>query len=222
MKEVLDIVWKRFVLDMPHSVSVKYLIPSQLRNHMETGEAFDVLIVSAEFIDLLARDGVVLPQSETAVGRIGIGVAIKAGNPRPDISTVEAFKQVMLNARSISYTSGTIAGSHIAAVMERLGIAEEMKPKTKLSSGGGQNPRAVAAGEVEYGISVMSDIQPVDGVELLGPLPSELQKYITWKGGVTVKAQDQKAGLEFLRFLTSDDFAAIFREKWIEPLLGRD
>ena len=115
---------------------------------------------------------------------------------------------------------GTAAGAHIASIMERLGIAEEMKPKTKLMGGGGQNPKAVAAGEVELGISVIPDIQPVAGAELLGPLPAELQKYIDWHGAVSVASVQEQLARAYLRFLTTADAAPVFKKKWIEPLFG--
>ena len=221
MKEVLDELGPKFENLSGHKVSVRYLIPGPLRRQMEGGEHFDVLIVSAELLDALVHEGKVFAGSSTAVGRVGIGVSIKTGAPKPDISTVAAFRQTMLNAKSISYTDGTAAGAHIASVMERLGIAEEMKPKTKLMGGGGQNPKAVAAGEVELGISVIPDIQPVLGAELLGPLPAELQKYIDWRGAVTVASVQERLARAYLRFLTTADAAPVFKKKWIEPLLGQ-
>ena len=188
---------------------------------MASGEHFDVLIVSAQLLDALIHEGKVTAGSSTAIGRVGIGVSIKSGAPKPDISTVAAFKQTMLNAKSISYTNGTAAGTHIANIMQRLGIAEEMKPKTKLMGGGGQNPKAVAAGEVELGISVIPDIQPVQGAELLGPLPAELQKYIDWHGAVSVASDQEQLARAYLRFLTTADAAPVFKDKWIEPLMGQ-
>jgi molybdate transport system substrate-binding protein len=221
MKEVLDDLGPKFATLSRHNVSVQYLIPDPLRSRMERGEHFDVLIVSAELLNALSHEKKIIANSATALGRVGIGVSIKAGAPKPDISTVAAFKQTMLNAKSISYTNGTAAGAHIASIMQRLGIAEEMKSKTKLMGGGGQNPKAVAAGDVELGISVIPDIQPVRGAELLGPLPAELQKYIDWYGAVTVASAQEQLARAYLRFLTTADAAPIFREKWIEPLLGR-
>ena len=221
MKEVLDVLGAKFETLSGHKVSVQYLIPGPLRQRMASGEHFDVLIVSAQLLDALIHEGKVMAGSSTAIGRVGIGVSIKSGAPKPDISTVAAFKQTMLNAKSISYTNGTAAGTHIANIMQRLGIAEEMKPKTKLMGGGGQNPKAVAAGEIELGISVIPDIQPVQAAELLGPLPAELQKYIVWRGAVTVASDIEQLARAFLRFLTTADAAPVFKDKWIEPLMGQ-
>ncbi len=152
------------------------------------------------------------------IARVGIGVAIRAGADRPDISTVAAFKQSLLRAKSISYTGGSSAGIYLAGLMERLGIAEQMKPKTKVLGGGGQNPKAVAAGDVELGLSIISDILPVAGAELLGPLPPDLQHYVMLTGGVSVAATERAEANALLTFLKGSSAAAAFKSKGYEPV----
>ena len=123
---------------------------------------FDMAVTTGQVVEYLTQ----LTVRTLDIARTGTGVAIRAGAPKPDISTAEAFKRTLLNAKSISYTKGSTAGLYLASLMERLGIAEEMKTKTKLLGGGGQNPKAVAAGEVELGLSIIPDILVVPGVEV--------------------------------------------------------
>jgi molybdate transport system substrate-binding protein len=148
---------------------------------------------------------------------MGIGVAVRAGAPKPDIATVEAFKQTLLNAKSISYTRDSAAGIYLASMLTHLEIAEEMKPKTKLMGGGGQNPRAVAAGEVELGLSVIGDILPIAGAELLGPLPGELQRYVAVALGVGTTAREPGAAKALITFLTAPTAAPVYKAKGLEP-----
>jgi molybdate transport system substrate-binding protein len=157
---------------------------------------FDVVVTTGEVADYAANQKAVIGDL-VSVAQVGIGVAIKKGAPKPDISTVEAFKNTLLAAQSISYTSGSTAGKYVENLMQRLGIAEQMKPKTRLLGGGGQNPRAVAAGEVELGLSLISDIVPIEGAELLGPLPPEIQYLIVEQAGVGAATKETEAALAF-------------------------
>jgi molybdate transport system substrate-binding protein len=145
-------------------------------------------------------------------------VAIRSDVPKPDISTTAAFKQAMLNAKSISYTKGSTAGAYLASVMKRLGIADEMKQKTKLMGGAGQNPKAVAAGEVEFGLSLISDILAVPQVQVLGPLPPELQKYVVETAGISGATKDRAAADALLVYLKGPTSMAIFKLNGFESV----
>lgn len=191
---------------------------SQLKVPLDAGD-FDVAIFSATTIDDLVKQGKIFADTRTEIARVGIGVAIKKGAPKPDISSAEAFKSALLNAKSISYTKDSGTGRYLPGLLERLGISEEMKPKTKLMEGGGQNPRAVAAGEVELGISVISDIVPVAGVELLGPLPSELQQYTTFTMGVGTTAKEPEPARALVNFLNSPAAIPVIKAQGMEPLI---
>jgi molybdate transport system substrate-binding protein len=190
----------------------------QLKVPLDAGD-FDVGIFSKPTMDNLLKQGKVLADTRAEIARIGVGVAVKKGAPKPDISSAEAFKRALLNAKSISYTKDSGTGKYLASLMERLGIAEEMKPKTKLMGGSGQNPRAVAAGEVELGLSLISDILPVAGVELLGPLPSDLQKYTIVAVGVGTTAKEPEAARALVNFLNSPAAIPVIKAQGMEPLI---
>ena len=178
---------------------------------------FDVIVTTGEVADYAANQKAVIGDL-VSVAQVGIGVAIKKGAPKPDISTVEAFKNTLLAAKSISYTSGSTAGKYLENLMQRLGIAEQMKPKTRLLGGGGQNPRAVAAGEVELGLSLISDIVPIEGAELLGPLPPEIQYLIVERAGVGAATKETEAASAFMKFLKTPPAQKAFRAQGLEPV----
>jgi molybdate transport system substrate-binding protein len=212
MKPVFEELTPQFERASGHKIVVQYGLFDQLRERIEAGD-FDVAITTGKTADYKFIDG-----TRTGIARVGIGVVIRAGAPKPDISTTESFKRALLDAKSISYTKGSTAGTYLAGLMERLGIAEEMKQKTKLMGGGGQNPKAVAAGEIELGLSIISDILPVAGVEVLGPLPPELQNYVMETAGVGIATKDRAAADALIAFLKGPIAKSIFKAKGFEPI----
>lgn len=180
---------------------------------------FDVIVTTGEVADYAENQKAVTGEL-VSVAQVGIGVAIKKGAPKPDISTVDAFKRTLLAAKSISYSGGSTAGKYLENLMQKLGIAEQMKAKTKLLGGGGQqnpNPRAVAAGEVELGLSLISDILPIEGAELLGPLPPEIQYLIVERAGVGATTKEKDAASVFVKFLKTPFAKKAFRSQGFEP-----
>ncbi|HEU5196988.1 MAG TPA: substrate-binding domain-containing protein [Methylomirabilota bacterium] len=164
----------------------------------------DVVIMSDTVIeDTLAKGGVVAG-SRTDIARTGMGVGVRAGAPVPDISTVDALKRALLEAKSIVYVdpaSGATSGVHFASVLQKLGIAEQVKPKTKLVPGG-YPAELVAKGEVDLVVHQISEILPVKGVTLVGPLPKEVQKVTVYAAGVASKSTSAELGRNFIAFIT--------------------
>jgi molybdate transport system substrate-binding protein len=186
-------------------------VSGPLIRRIESGEAFDTIIATPNDIEQAKRSGKLLASVRVDIAKVGIGIWIRDGALKPDIGTIDSLKRMLRDADSISYTKESAAGQHLAALMERLGLAEEMKPKTTLLGGGGQNPRAVAAGRVQYGMSIIADGYGLSGVELLGLLPEEVQKWIMFVGSIAVDAQDVTAARQFLEFLTSNESAAVMK-----------
>lgn len=217
MKPVFEELSSQLERTTGHKLVVRYGLFEQLKGSIDADE-FDVAVTTGQVVEYLIKQGKFANGAHTDVARVGIGVAIRTGSPKPDISTTEALKRTLLNAKSISYTKGSSAGNYLANLMERLGIAEEMKPKTKLLGGGGQNPKAVASGEVELGLSIIPDILPIPGVEVLGPLPPELQHYIVETAGVGVAVKDRTAADALITFLKGPLAAAVFNAKGFEPV----
>jgi len=203
-----------------HKVTATYGNPGVIRGRILAGEPMDVLVLPELGLDDLVKQGKIVAGSKIILARSVLGVAVRAGTPKPDISTPEALKRALLAAKSAVYTDpalGSPGGIHFAKVLERLGIAEEMKRKSKLHDGTSFNAEFVARGEIEISIQPISEILPVQGVELVGPLPGDLQLTIVFATGIGTGAKEQPAAKEFIKFLTLPAAAAVIKATGMEP-----
>jgi molybdate transport system substrate-binding protein len=184
----------------PHGkVQVQYQPMGRLVESLAQGAEVDLVIVTEETLPRLERENWV-KRGAKPIARVGIGVAVNEKAPSPDISTVEAFKRTLLAAKSVVYIDPKVgtSGKHVAEVLERLGIAEQVNAKARLGQGG-YIVEPVGRGEIELGIHQISEILPVKGVKLVGPLPRELQKYTTY---VAAPVKDSRLALDFIDHLT--------------------
>jgi molybdate transport system substrate-binding protein len=191
----------------PHGkVQVQYQPMGRLLESLaassQGGAEVDLVIVTEETLPRLERENRV-QRGARPVARVGIGVAVNASAPAPDISTVEAFKRTLLAAKSVVYIDPKVgtSGKHVAEVLERLGIAEQVNAKATLGQGG-YIVEPVGRGEIELGIHQISEILPVRGVKLVGPLPRELQKYTTY---VAAPVKQSRLVLDFIDHLTGPE-----------------
>jgi molybdate transport system substrate-binding protein len=201
-----------------HKVTLDNDTVGALAKRIAGGEAFDVAILSPAAIDTLVKEGKVAPGG-VALARVGVGVVVKAGAPRPDISTVEAFKRALLAAQSVAYidpAAGGSSGIYVAGLLDRLGIADAVKPKARLIKGGAVAEH-VAAGEAEIGIHQISEILPVQGAVLVGPLPDEIQNYTVYAAGVGAAARDGEAAKALVAFLAGPASVPVLQAKGMEP-----
>jgi molybdate transport system substrate-binding protein len=194
-------------------VDIEFRLTSVLQKEIEAGAAFDVALLPRPELEELGRSGRIA-LGVTDVTRSTVGLAVRAGAPKPDIDTVAAFKRALVAARTISYSDGP-SGAYIAGLLQRLGLADEMKPKTRLTS----RPVAelVASGDAEIGLQQIIAILPVKGAELVGPLPSELQNVIFYAAGVSPDSPEAAAALDFIAFLATEDVKRLIRAKGMEP-----
>ncbi len=186
----------------------------------KNGEPFDVVIVSDTAMAGLVKLGKVVEQGRTDIARVGISVAIRRGASRPDISSVESFKAALLAAKSISYTNpvdGGFSGVYMAELVKRLGIAEKLAPKTKLARGGTSSGALVASGEAEIAIQTTSDLVPTPGIEIVGPLPAEIQHFTVLSAGIGAEAADPAAAKRLILLLSSPAVYPVLRETGLEP-----
>jgi molybdate transport system substrate-binding protein len=195
-------------------VAVEIGLTSALRKAIADGAVFDAALLPRADIDALARDGRIAAGSVTEIARSAIGVAVRAGAPKPDIATVDAFKRAVLQARSVTYSDGP-SGLYIASLMQRLGLAEAIKPRTKLTTG--PVGELLARGEAELGLQQIVAILPVKGAELVGPLPNELQNIIVYAAGISAAAHDSATARDLIRFLATPEAVRIIRAKGLEP-----
>jgi molybdate transport system substrate-binding protein len=166
--------------------------------------------------DELIRRGLLVPGSRADVMKAGIGVAVKRGAVKPDISTVAAFKQTLLNATSITYLKEGASTRHLDKVLAGLGIADALKSKT-IKPATESVSEMVAAGEAEIGIIVIPNILSVPGAELVGPLPEEIQSWITFTAAVSQQSENQSAAREVIRLMQSRAGVQSIRKNGMEP-----
>ncbi len=195
-------------------VEIEFRLTSVLKKEIEDGAIFDIALLPRPELDELVQAGKIAAGSATDVTRSAVGLAVRAGAPKPDIGTVEALKRTLLAAGSIGYSDGP-SGAYIADLLTRLGIAAAMEPKTRLTS----RPVAelVASGDAEIGMQQIVAILPVKGAELVGPLPSELQNIIVYAAGLASDARNGAAARDFIAFMRSDAARDLIQAKGMEP-----
>jgi molybdate transport system substrate-binding protein len=195
-------------------VATEFRLTSVLQKEIEDGVAFDVALLPRPELDALVQAGKIATGAVADITRSSVGLAVKTGGRKPDISTVDALKGALLAAGSIAYSDGP-SGTYIATLLQRLGIAEAMKPKTKLT--GRPVAELIAAGEAEIGMQQIVAILPVKGAELVGPLPSELQNVIIYAAGISATAQNSAMAENCIAFMRSDEVKRLVRAKGMEP-----
>lgn len=201
-----------------HKVTVRFVPTADLPMVIESNTPADVVAAGPDAIDEFIAKGKVAAGSRVDFARAGVGVSVKAGAPKPDIGSVDAFKRAMLNAKSIGYSNGG-SGGIAAKVMETLGIAAQLKDRTKFVNG---RPvaEAVANGEVEIGIQQINVLVPVAGADYVGPLPGELQDYVLFSLGVLAVSKERDVAKAFQAFASAPDAAPLLRKSHMEPWHG--
>lgn len=195
-----------------HTVAFSFGTAGVTRQRLAGGDPVDVVIITDVAIDDAIRQGTLVAGSRADLARSGIGVGVRDGAPRPDIATSDALKRTLLAAKSIVYVDpkqGATSGIHFAGVLGRLGIAEVMAPKTQLVPGG-YPAEKVASGEAELVVHQISEIVPVKGVTVVGPLPPDLQKVTVYSAGLAARSGSPEAARAFIAFLMRPVFKARF------------
>jgi molybdate transport system substrate-binding protein len=179
------------------------------------GATADVAIITRPAIDQLTAEGKIVPGSAEDVAQSGIGLAVRAGAPKPDISTVAAFKQSILAAKSIAFSRLGASGVHFAEVIERLGIADEIRRKAVI--GDAYMGEIVVRGEAELAVQQISELMPVAGIDIVGPLPGELQKISLFAAAIFTAAKNPAGGAKLVSFLAEPRLAPILERKGLRP-----
>ena len=198
------------------AVAITWGSAANLLQDLDAGAGGDLIVVTDEAIeDLITRGKVV--GSRVDLARSGIGVAVRKGENMPDIGSPEALKRVLLAAKSVAHSRSGMSGIYFPTVLARLGIAEEMKPKIVMPEAGTPVGEIVASGEAEIGIQQLSELIPVAGIEIVGPLPPSLQKITTFSAGVLAVAAEQEAAKALLQFVAAQS-KPLLRDKGLEPV----
>jgi molybdate transport system substrate-binding protein len=217
MKAAVDELAPPFERASGHVLRITYGPSGGLARRLNAGEAADLVVVDSKVLDELIKQGKVAGD-RTDLARTGIGIAVRKGAPKPDVSSPEALKRALLAAKSIAHTApagGGVTAAHVMGVFEKLGIAAEVTPKVKLAAGGpnGRVSVLVSSGEAEIGLQQVSELMSNPQVEVIGMLPAELQQMTTYSAGTTTSARQVEAAQAFIRHLAAPAAMTIYKTK---------
>ena len=198
-----------------HKVTTIFTGTLDVQKRIAAGEAYDLIIMAGPAIDDFIKSGKVVPGSRTDLARSGVGVAVRTGAPKPDISSTEALKKTLLSAKSIGYSTGP-SGVYLAKLFQRLGVADAVKPKLKQTPTGVFVGGLVASGEAEIGFQQVSELSHFPGVDFVGPLPTEVQEITVFASGIQVGAKQAEAANAWVKFLTAPAAAPAFTKRGLQ------
>jgi molybdate transport system substrate-binding protein len=218
MRGVMDVLIPRFERATGHKVAISYDPAKVMMERIRKGETADLAILGGSAIADLENLGKIAAGSKRAVASCGVGIAVKAGAPKPDIGTLESFKRALLAAKSIAYTQQGASGIYFSGLIERLGIAEQITAKA-VRQPGGLIGELAAAGKAELAVQQIPELMAVRGIELVGPLPGEIQQTTVSSAGIFSGAKEPAAARALLDFLTTPDSMRVFRAGGLEPAI---
>jgi len=214
---VLAAIGPQFERTTGHRLNIYSGLPDDFQKRANAGDPCDVIVSGSAPIARWIKEGRLVAETRTDIARSGVGVAVRSGARKPDIRSLEAFTQSLLDAKSIAYLR-VGSGLHVADVLERLGIAETIKSKVTRPESDIVS-ELVAKGEVELGMVVITQILTTPGVELVGPLPPEIQSYVVFTGAIATTSRAPEAARELMKFLTGATAAPVIRAQGMEPAL---
>jgi molybdate transport system substrate-binding protein len=214
---VLEVV-PEFEKATGHKAIVDNDTAGALAKRIDSGEAFDLVVITPGVLNDLAKKGKVVGDTRVNVARVGVGVVVKEGAPLPDVSNVEAFKRALIAAKTVAYidpASGGSSGIYLTGLFDKLGIAGDIKPKAKLKQGG-HVADLIASGEAELGLHQISEILAVKGVKFVGALPAEIQNYTTYGAAVGTEAKQPDAARALMKLLTGPAAEGVLKARGME------
>ena len=217
LKTTLEQLGPAFEKASGHKVVFTFGAAVPLTAEIKKGATFDLAVLTTAGVDDLIKEGKLVGATRTALAKSGAGVAVRKGAAKPDISSVDAFKRALLDAKSVAYVEQGGTGIYLKALLPRLGIADALKDRIKRLPPENPAAFAVANGEAEIGMTQISEILPYAGAELVGPLPKEIQLTTSFGAGVAANAAQPDAAAALLRFLKSPEAAAVFKAKGLDP-----
>ncbi|HSR07500.1 MAG TPA: substrate-binding domain-containing protein [Bryobacteraceae bacterium] len=216
MKSVMEELAPQFEKAIGAPLAIQYSSTFGLRKKIEAGEVFDATVITSEGVTALAKQGKLAEGSSAYLGRSPLGIGIRTGARKPDIRTVAAFKQTLLDAKSITYPQDGATRGFIDDMFEKLGIAAQVKPKIILAPSSGESTENVATGKAEFVITLFSEIVPVKGIEVLGPLPGKYATYVNFTAAASSGAQNMDAAKKFVAFMSGPKTAPLLKAKGLE------
>jgi molybdate transport system substrate-binding protein len=217
MKTVVEEVRPQMERAIGHPLSIEFSSAASFKEKIDAGANFDVAILTSDVMDTLAKEHKIVPGTRADVSRSGVGIGVRAGAPKPDISTPEKLKQTLLKTKSITYTKNGASAVFVTRMIDRLGIAAELKPKLIAETRAGRVSQSVAEGQTDMVLTLISEILPVHGVQYVGPLPGDLQGYTVLTAAVGAQAKDAEAAKAAVKFLAGPTIEPILKAKGLEP-----
>jgi molybdate transport system substrate-binding protein len=220
VKSMVAMLGAEFERETGNKLHLNFGTAGSLRDRIKGGEVADLVILSESAIAELGKLGLVVPDSRADLGRTVTGVVVRDGAPLPDISTPEAFKRALLNAGTVAYTdpkAGGSGGIMFSALLQKLGIADEINKKAVLGKGGHDVAVSIAEGRAEFGTTFISEVLPVKGAKVVGPLPGELHNANTYTAAIHARAHDRALASDFLRKLTDPATRPRWTAAGLEP-----
>jgi molybdate transport system substrate-binding protein len=199
-----------------HKVTTEWAGTVDVMKRIGGGETVDLIIMARDSLDELAKRGKIVSDSRVNVARSGVGVAVRAGAPKPDISSGDALKKTMLAAKSIAYSSGP-SGVYIGELVQRMGVADQLKAKMKQIPPGEAVGDLVARGEAELGFHQISELLPVKGIDIVGPLSPDVQRITVFAAGLHASAKEADAARALIKFITAPAAAGVIKKHGMEP-----
>jgi molybdate transport system substrate-binding protein len=199
-----------------HKVSTTWAGTTAIMQRMAAGERYDLIMISSTELVELTRQGKIVSGSRADLAKSGIGIAVRAGAPRPNVSSSAALKQALLAAKTVGYTSGP-SGVYMAGLIERMGIAAEVKPKHRTVPSGGTVGTIVASGDAEIGFQQVSELVHIPGIDYIGPLPADVQCITVFSCGLQTGAPQPEAAKALMAFLTTPAAVAVMQKHGLEP-----
>jgi len=217
MKTVVEELTPQIEHSIGHKLAPQFNSSRNLRDKILTGEPYDAAILTSDVLDDLIKQGEIVAGTRADISRTGMGMGIRAGAAKPDISTTESLRRTLMNAKSISFNPTGASASHTYDMLKGLGIANEVKSKLILDAEAGRPQMNVAGGKAELVISLIPEIKFFPGVDLVGPIPPEFQSYINFAAGVATSAHDADAAKALIKYVTGPAVTPVLKAKGMEP-----
>jgi len=216
MKDVYVDLGAQFEKATGHKLATTWAGTNDIVKKIRADESFDLVIVAANSLEQLTKEGKLRTEDSAAIAKSGMGVAVKAGARKPDISSGEALKRTLLEAKSIAYSTGP-SGVYMEQWIKRMGIADELRPKIRVIPPGTLIGDVIARGEAEIGFQQVQELLPVKGIDFVGPLPPDVQIITVFSGGIPVNAKEVEGARVLLKFLRAPAAVPVIRKHGMDP-----
>jgi molybdate transport system substrate-binding protein len=217
LKTTLEQLAPAFERETGHKLVFTWGAAVPLKAEIEKGATFDLAVLNTAAIDDLVKQGKLVGATRAELANSGAGVAVRKGATKPDISTVEAFKRALLNAKSIAFVEQGGTGIYLKGLLQRLGIADALKDRIKLLPPEKPAAQAVANGEAEIGMTQISEILPYDGAQLVGPFPKEIQLITSFAAAISANSRQSEPARALIKFLTAPGAKPVFKARGLDP-----